>query len=693
DKGEPQLNAITNELIATAGSEGLAFAAMMHYARTVGNPALRKMTCLRSGLLITFIFTALSLVAQVKTGEKAFEKKQWDKAKTAFDKALQDPEEQVAAHFWLAKLHSTEAFSGKDFTSAGEHIAEAEAMFQKSFPTKKQDLAKDNITQSAIITLRNRIATAEWKLLRKEPDTERLEAFIDRYPKLPGSIGKKPKLMLDSLQNLQPKPPPVEEFVRGNQPASSDLNWAPKSLGTKVNTGGMEHLPVLSADGQRLYFCGNNRTDNEQEDVYVVEKINGEWGEAKRVTELCTWENDAPLSLTADGNRMIFFRNGDIFMAEKTKTGWGNITELPENINRFPWTCVTLIAPNGQALLLEASEDYWFGGGDIDLFVSLKSPAGEWQDPIPLTALNTPKFDRSPFLHPDMKTLYFSSAGRGGNGGMDVFKTTRLDDTWLNWSTPVNLGDSINTTGDDWGYILSTDGSTAYFSAGQPGDLYMVGVPQEMRPEAVSTLKINAVSASGEPVAAEVIVRNESGKVVGELRTDPATGESFITLPAGEVYVVSVEGENHLAQTTTIDLRDTLAAKKEIAKTIEVKTPSELLKSDEKMQLNKLLFDHDKAELRSESNFELDRIARFVLANKLTLTLEGHTDDSGSPEYNLELSEKRAKAVAEYLASKGVPAERITTRGFGETVPFNAGTDEEARAQNRRVEVRFGEVK
>ncbi len=254
------------------------------------------------------------------------------------------------------------------------------------------------------------------------------------------------------------------------------------SVGQNVNTtNGGELSPVISADDKTLFFCGKNRKDNiGGEDIFMATKSNNYWGNVSIVSSLSNSNsNDAPLSVSSDGNTILVFKSGKIYYSTKTIYGWSNLEAYPSNINMSDWQSDAMITSDGKSLVFTAignktnniyiKNPYNYHGDNqypSDIFVSILSEDGVWSEPINLGKnINTPYSERTPFLHPDMKTLYFSSDGHGGLGKMDVYKSTRLHDTcWNCWSAPVNMGKEFNTPDNDLGYKISTGGDKAYFS-------------------------------------------------------------------------------------------------------------------------------------------------------------------------------------------------------------------------------------
>ncbi len=472
--------------------------------------------------------------------------------------------------------------------------------------------------------------------------------------------------------------------------------------GPEVNSGDSEYTPVLSADGQSLYFCrkkGNFYLSRAKEDIYFARLENGTWSEAEQIQDFDMSDAFyAPVSLTTDGNRMLIFNGGKLSYTDKTKDGWSEVKDFPPSINATAWQGVATVASNGRVIIFEAR--YRKDGissrinNQIDLFVAIQNEQDEWDRVFNIgDIINTPFDERSPFLHPDMRTLYFSSMGHGGLGGLDVFKTTRLDDSWTNWSEPEHMGKIINTPTDDWGYKISTDGEMAYFSvapeASGNSDIYQVVLPEALRPELVSTITLTVKDKDGNPVEADVLLEDlTTGEVIGQLRTDPLTGRFFTVLPHEGRYSYVITKEGYFPRSNHVDLLEK-GDKLEVNEVIELQKIDEMIGEETTIRLNNLFFDLDKYLIRSESYPELKRMASIIKSNDLSIEILGHTDNTGSPEYNKNLSEKRANAVKEYLVDQGMEPSKIKIQGFGETQPVASNDTEEGRAQNRRVEIKF----
>ncbi len=489
-----------------------------------------------------------------------------------------------------------------------------------------------------------------------------------------------------------------------------------RNLGESVNTEFREYLPIPSADGKSLYFTGNLRPDGYgNEDIFVSEWKSGCWAKAATIgSSINTKSNEGILSISADGNTITLFGHyagslggGDIFYAERTAGGWSEIKHFPQPINSEYWDCDGAYTADGQAFIFSSDRpggigefhgrDSEFHGsqkGNVDLYVCRRTPDG-WSEPINLgSVINTPYCEQSPFLHPDGKTLYFSSDGHYGLGRLDIFKTVRLSDTsWTQWSEPVNLGREINTAYDNSGFKINTAGDIAYFAAANRPDglgredIYSMVLPKEAKPEmAVISVGGRVTDETGTPMEVEIQwVDLEINQPIGSLKSHPQTGEYFIALPVGKNYGYFASKPGYYSESKNLDLQ-TVTRSEERQMDITLTSVKEISQGTA-IQVNNLFFDFDRSELKSESYAELDRLADFLKENEgWKIMISGHTDNKGRKDYNRRLSLRRAESVVAYLSAKQIDQARLKAEGFGDEQPIDTNDTEQGRARNRRVE-------
>jgi len=535
--------------------------------------------------------------------------------------------------------------------------------------------------QSAIKTLHRMI----------EPDVKagRWQAVIDRVESLRNAFPEDDVRITGLLHTL--RTPSVTGIV-------------PEPIKGDANTDQGEYAPVISANGQYLYFCRNeNETDSYtgDENIYVASNKDGKWVNARPAGQ---WKDpyihEAPLDISADGSMLLLFKSGTLMYSFKERYGWSKEQLFFEKGNTTEWRGSASVVANREAVIFEARRKDCFGikkDNNIDIFVALKEADGSWSDPINLGGvINTPFNDRSPFLHPDMRTLYFSSAGHGSLGGMDVYKTTRIGDGWLEWTPPVNIGKEINTSGDDWGYRISTDGAMAYFAADAKNgkeDIFSVTLPDAARPEAVGTISGKLTGLDGKPIAAKIEIRDlATNEKIDVVSPDPETGEYYVVVPLGKIYGYVVSGESYFPVSGSVDLREIKSARNTV-ENIVAPSMAEMEKESVAVPLKNLFFDHDEATLKPESFTQIAQLVAFMKSTPYRIEIAGHTDNTGAAQYNLELSRNRAMAVRQYLVQQGCEAGRIEALGLGMSKPVASNDTESGRAQNRRVEIRIAKAR
>ena len=278
-----------------------------------------------------------------------------------------------------------------------------------------------------------------------------------------------------------------------------------------MNSTGNEFSPVISSDDKVLFFCGQNRNDNLGGEDIFESTINNHSFSNPSLSELSTsFGNEAPVGISSDGTSMILFQSGKLFVSEKLKTGWSEIKNLDQEINSGEWQGDAMLSSDGNVLLyssyrkdeilnLNTMDDKIYHGDQAyptDIFICKKDENGNWSYPVNIgNSINTPFCERFPFLHPDMKTLYFSSDGHSGLGKLDVFKSSRISDTcWNCWTKPINLGKEINTIESDAGYKISTSGDVAYFTQNrrktqESSVMFLLDVSGSMSGEKIEELK------------------------------------------------------------------------------------------------------------------------------------------------------------------------------------------------------------
>ena len=372
---------------------------------------------------------------------------------------------------------------------------------------------------------------------------------------------------------------------------------------------------------------------------------------------------------------------------------WTPLENLGPNINGpRTWEAQPSISADGKTLFFATFRDPNKG---MDIYYSERQADGTWGLAKSIgPVINTSAHEKSPFIHSDSRTLYFAAEtteSRLGAGGYDIFYT-KQDPATGEWSKPRNLGYPINNEGDQESLIVSVDGKLAYFSSSGHKDavggkdILAFEMPVKARPDKVKLIKGSVVSSNSEPVKdAKLELRYEDGKVVEqELKTDEA-GDYVAVVNMGkgdEDVLMTVKKEGYAFESKLLKKEET---DEPVLKDAELHVDK--IETGKTYTINDILFGSNSYELSKESKIVLDGFASFMKINsKLSVEIQGHTDDIGNDKDNLVLSEKRANAVMQYLMSRGVPKNKLKSKGYGESAPKFPNDSNENRAKNRRTD-------
>ena len=482
------------------------------------------------------------------------------------------------------------------------------------------------------------------------------------------------------------------------QTAMSDVNIAEnlkiKNMGPAINTPVDEYWPGMPFSGNRFVFTrrlGGSGNAVLQEDFFMSDLKDSVWGKAYSAPgNINTPENEGTLSVKADGSALYYTRcnqpgglgSCDLYVSQLDGKGWQRGDNLGAPVNGGAWDCQPAISGDGHTLIFASSRAGGYGGKD--LWVSYLNQ-GKWSVPRNMgAAINTREDDDAPFLHYDGATLYFSSLGHPGYGGSDIFMS-RLGADGL-WSTPENLGSGLNTPQDEFGLYIDAGGKKGYFASDRPGglgrlDIYQFLVPEKFMPKAVTYVSgLVTDSKTGLPLKARVrVVELSSGKVVF---TD-SVSDFFIPLQAGGNYALFATAKGYMPR--SLNFQPLVSDLDHPFKVGAQLTP---IDAKQVFVLNNIFFDTDKFDLKSESREELAIVVDLMKTNVgMVIEISGHTDNQGAADYNVKLSEARAKSVVTYLVAAGVPAARLKFKGYGASQPAAPNDTEANRALNRRIEM------
>jgi outer membrane protein OmpA-like peptidoglycan-associated protein len=499
-------------------------------------------------------------------------------------------------------------------------------------------------------------------------------------------------------------------------PITVKVNLAPnmqtglvrENLGPNVNSLTDEICPVISVDGKTLYYTRQNHPENtapvENQDVWYSDILpDGTFSPAKNIgSPINNKDNSSVLTALPDNNSLLVLNvykpdgTGDkgVSFTRKSANGW----ELPQALmiqnyyNDNPYGEYSL-APNGKVLVSTMQRKDGYGSKDIH--VSFLKDDGTWSEPKNVgTVLNTAASESSPFVAADGVTMYFSSPGHPGYGKNDMFITRRLDDTWLNWSEPINLGPELNTPNWDAYYSIPANGEYAYCVSYQnsigAADIFRIKLPDAIKPKPVVRVSGKTLDKkTGLPIGAKISYENlETGQEMGIAVSNPKDGSYAIVLPAGTNYGFLAETPNYASVTANLNL-PVVDKFKEFNQDLYL-VP---LEKGAVIRMNNIFFDVNKSELKKISFPELNRIVELMKERPtLKIQIGGHTDSDADEAYNLDLSNRRAASVYNYLVKAGIEPARLTSKGYGEAVPQVPNTTPENKAINRRVEFTILEI-
>lgn len=492
-----------------------------------------------------------------------------------------------------------------------------------------------------------------------------------------------------------------------------------------ISTKDDEYLATVSPDGECFYFTrrmdvvdnspfGQGHKVNKEFFSYSKKRSDGSFGKGEPLpTPFNVSTNEGSPTINLSNDMLIFSRmtparigggnypNYDLYCSYYIDGEWTTPEKLGGGINRDDsWESQPSLSSDGEMLFFASDRPGGFGGSDI--WCSRKNAAGEWQKPINLgQTINTAGNERSPFLHTDSKTLYFSSSGHNGMGGMDVFYA-KIDNNGR-WSKPVNIGHPINTERDEVDFFVSLDGKTGYFSSDHytaqgelvgelyanetsptSWDIFQFELYEAARPKSMIIIKGKVEADDGEIENAVVEVRNSESKVISKAKVNANTGQYAIAAEVNkekpENLIVNVKKEGHSFDTKMITVEQ--QSQPVITNDAEVKK----VEVGKVCDLHDINFSTNDFSLDDNSKRIIDLFIEFLNENPtVKVEIQGHTDNIGDDKSNQKLSEERAKSVYDYVLSQNVDSNRLKYKGYGESKPIADNNTAAGRAKNRRT--------
>jgi outer membrane protein OmpA-like peptidoglycan-associated protein/Tfp pilus assembly protein PilF len=478
------------------------------------------------------------------------------------------------------------------------------------------------------------------------------------------------------------------------------LPIVPLNLGEAINTTADEYYPSLTIDNKTLVFTRNTINESSripQEDFYLAHQKNNQWQKSQPAgSPLNTSLNEGAPSISADGKLLFFAACGredgkgscDIYFSRLVNDQWSAPKNLGEPINTNAWETQPSFSSDGKTLYFIRGYHTHEGIKQQDIYVTSIGKTGNFERPVKLTdSINTSEAEESVFIHPDNQTLYFSSRGHVGMGGLDIFISRKNKDG--QWGQAKNLGYPINTSGDENSLLISPQGDKAYFATNRQGglgglDLYSFELPQFLKPQPITYVKCAITdAANAAPLAASFEIIDISTQEIIYADNVNKSGTFIRSLTAGKDYLLNVSHNGYLFYSDNFSCKTSV----DYSKPFEINIALQKAVSGSKVVLKNIFFETDSATLNQMSFAELKKLQSFMQQNAdVQLRITGHTDNSGNALKNQRLSENRAQAVYQYLINAGIDAKRLQHKGMGDKQPIANNQTPEGRALNRRTE-------
>lgn len=518
------------------------------------------------------------------------------------------------------------------------------------------------------------------------------------------------------------------------------------NFGNVVNSKYPEYGAIISADESVMMFTSRRNTTtgggvaeglNEYyEDIYITNKVGGKWtSPANMGTNVNSNEHDATVAVAPDAQSMIIYKDdkgdGNLYETKLVGATWSKPVKMNKNINSKYHESSASYSNDAKTLYFVSNKPGGFGEHDI-YYTKWDPIKKDWGEAVNIgPVINTKHNEESVVIHPDGKTLYFSSQGHETMGGYDIFMS-KLQADGVTWGKPENIGYPINSVDDDVFFVINASGRRGYYSSFKADgygekDIYMITFLGPEKPLQLSA-EDNLLANIAEPVREKLIEKQvdaatkritilkgvvrdektlkplysdielidvEENKTLAKFESNETTGKYLVSLPSGKNYGLIVRADGYLFHSENFNIPET-AAYQEVVKNIDLKR----VEVGSKIVLKNIFYDYNKATLRDASKNELDRLIKLLVENPtLKIELSAHTDSRGGDKYNEDLSQRRAQSCVDYLIKGGIATDRLVSKGYGEQELIISDTEiaklkfedekEEAHQQNRRTEFKI----
>jgi len=513
-----------------------------------------------------------------------------------------------------------------------------------------------------------------------------------------------------------------------------------------VNSKYPEYGAITSADESVMMFTSRRNTTtgggiaeglNEYyEDIYITNKVGGKWTTPANMGEnVNSNEHDATVAVAPDAQSMIIYKDdkgdGNLYETKLVGSTWSKPVKMNKYINSKNHESSASYSNDAKTLYFVSNKPGGFGEHDI-YFTKWDPIKKDWGEAVNVgPTINTKHNEESVVIHPDGKTLYFSSQSHETMGGYDIFMS-KLQEDGVTWGKPENIGYPINSVDDDVFFVINASGRRGYYSSFKADgfgekDIYMITFLGPEKPLQLSA-EDNLLANIAEPVREKLIEKQvdaatkritilkgvvrdektlkplyssielidvEENKTLAKFESNETTGKYLVSLPSGKNYGLIVRADGYLFHSENFDIPET-AAYQEVVKNIDLKR----VEVGSKIVLKNIFYDYNKATLRDASKNELDRLIKLLEENPtLKIELSAHTDSRGGDKYNEDLSQRRAQSCVDYLIKGGIATDRLVSKGYGEQELIISDAEiaklkfedekEEAHQQNRRTEFKI----
>jgi outer membrane protein OmpA-like peptidoglycan-associated protein/tetratricopeptide (TPR) repeat protein len=518
------------------------------------------------------------------------------------------------------------------------------------------------------------------------------------------------------------------------------------NFGRPVNGKYPEYGAIISADESIMMFTSRRNTStgaedfkqmygDYDEDIYITKKVDGKWTSPENMgKQINTEGHDATTAVAPDAQSMLIYKDtkgdGNLYECKLEGDVWSKPKKMNKHINTKHHESSASYSNDGKTLYFVSNKPGGFGNHDmyVTKWDEAKNDWGEAKNLGP--TLNTKYNEEAVLIHPDGKTLYFSSQGHASMGNYDIFKSTLSEDG--KWSTPKNIGYPINTVDDDVFFVINASGRRGYYSSFKEDghgekDIYMITFLGPEKPFQLNS-EDNLLASVAQPVSEKVVEKQvdaltkritilkgvtsdckslkpvgaslelidvDENKTLATFESNKTTGKYLVSLPSGKNYGLIVRKESYLFHSENFNIPAT-AAYEEVEKNICLKK----IEVGSVIVLKNIFYDYNKATLRDASKNELDRLTKLLTENPtIKIELSAHTDSRGSNAYNQKLSQRRAQSCVDYLIEKGIATGRLVSKGYGETKLIKSDDEiaklnfedekEAAHQENRRTEFKI----